>query len=104
MRSTTVGWLTSIVRVLPVTADHIWLNSARPEFRDSISHPMDPTKITPRNSPTPSANTTGARGRTDLGGGGTAGSLAMSQGYHSEAADPLSNCCWLESQETRRDR
>src|ERR1035438_7560668 len=43
MRSTTVGWLTSILRILPVTADHKWLNRDRPEFRDNINHPTEPT-------------------------------------------------------------
>src|SRR5579863_7225727 len=99
MRSTTVGWLTSMVRVLPVIADHRWLNSARPEFRDSSSPPIAPTPITPRSSPRTRASTTAARDRFNfedgvtLAGtaaemsGGTSGGSGIPQGYHSRALD-----------------
>src|ERR1700722_6807826 len=80
MRSTTVGWLTSIVRVLPAMADHMWLNSPRPESRDSISQPTEPTKIMPNNSPNTRANTTAARDRAGLEDGGS--SDGIQQGYH----------------------
>src|SRR5580658_1184729 len=73
MRSTTVGWLTSIVSVLPVIADHRWLNKARPEFRESTSQPIAPTQITPRNSPRISASTTAARDRFNFRVGGEDG-------------------------------
>src|ERR1700675_1101809 len=92
MRSTTLGWLTSMVMVLPVTADNKWLNSSRPEFRDSINHPSEPIAPTPRSSPMTSANTTAADDRADddradLGAGledwtPASGSLGMLQGYH----------------------
>src|ERR1700736_3543674 len=93
MRSTTVGWLTSILMVLPVAADNKWLNSSRPEFRDSINHPSEPIAATPRSSPMTSATTTAADDRADddradLGAGledwtPAPGSLGMEQGYHS---------------------
>src|ERR1700687_1508835 len=87
MRSTTVGWLTSILMVLPVAADNKWLNSSRPEFRDSINHPSEPIAPTPRSSPMRSANTTAADDRADLGAGlgdwrPASGSCGMQQGYH----------------------
>src|SRR6266849_2250 len=87
MRSTTLGWLTSMVMVLPVTADSKWLNSSRPEFRDSINHPSEPIAATPRTSPRTSANTTAADDRADLGAGledwtPASGSLGMEQDYH----------------------
>src|SRR6266496_997040 len=83
MRSTTVGWLTSMVRVLPVTADHIRLNRDRPEARESTNHPIEPTNITPSNSPTKRANPTVARDRGDWGGDGTRGSPGIPKDYHS---------------------
>src|ERR1700682_5710209 len=93
MRSTTLGWLTSMVMVLPVAADNKWLNSSRPEFRDSINHPSEPIAATPRSSQMTSANTTAAADRADddradLGAGledwtPASGSLGMEQGYHS---------------------
>src|ERR1700688_3875805 len=82
MRSTTVGWFTSIVRFLPVTADHIWLNRARPECRESISAPIEPTKITPRNTPRTSANPTAARDLAGLEIGGASISSGIQKGYH----------------------
>src|ERR1700691_170290 len=91
MRSTTVGWLTSMLRVLPVTADHIWFNPARPELRESISHPTQPKNIIPRKSPRTSAKPTATREREVLGDGGTSeftsGSGGIQQGYHSTSAD-----------------
>src|SRR5580692_4397476 len=72
MRSTTVGWLTSMLRTLPVTDDQTWLNKLRPELRDSINHAAEPTSTAPRSNPTTSANTT--EDREDVGG--------MSQDYH----------------------
>src|ERR1700683_466085 len=83
MRSTTVGWLTSILRVLPVAADHTWLNRARPELRDSISHPIAPKHSTPANNPMSRANTTPAENREALGERGlTSESCSILQGYH----------------------
>src|SRR5208337_3645788 len=83
MRSTTVGWLTSMLMVLPVTADNKWLNRARPECRDSINHPTEPRHRTPRSSPIRSANTTVAEDRADLGEWRPAsGSGGILQGYH----------------------
>src|ERR1700722_14858706 len=90
MRSTTVGWLTSMVRVLPVTADHIWLNRACPEFRESISHPIEPTTVTPRNSPRMRASTNPVRDRIPLLGDGRSGGLVIPQGYHSQGVDSSS--------------
>src|ERR1035438_6174433 len=92
MRSTTVGWLTSILRVLPVTADHKWLNRARPAFCDNINHPTEPTDSTPRNSPMTRANTTAAEDRAGLGEWGSAsGSRGILQGYHlgTRQVDPV---------------
>jgi hypothetical protein len=56
-----------MLRVLPVTADHRWPNKARPEFRDSINHPIEPTNSTPKNSPRMSANTIAAENRAGFG-------------------------------------
>src|SRR5450631_171643 len=84
MRSTTVGWLTSIVSVLPVTADHIWLSSARPPLRDSMNHPADPTNNTPSSSPTMSTNKSAPKDRAGFGAPRPAsGLLGIVQGYHS---------------------
>src|ERR1700688_4934123 len=96
MRSTTVGWLTSIVSVLPVIADHMWLNTDCPELRDSISHPIAPTNITPRNSPSKRANKTVARDRTGLEVGGRSGSLGILARLSSipwNSDDQPRNCC-----------
>src|SRR5260221_4662779 len=84
MRSTTVGWLTSIVSVLPVTADHMWLNSARPELRESISQPIEPTVTTPKKSPRMRASTTALRERVGLRGCNSE-LLGIAQGYHSQS-------------------
>jgi hypothetical protein len=65
MRSTTVGWLTSMVKVLPVIADHTWLKNDLPELRESTSHPMHPTNRTPRSNPRMSAQPTDTRDRED---------------------------------------
>src|SRR5580704_19685325 len=100
MRSTTVGWLTSILMVLPVAADNKWLNSSRPEFRDSINHPSEPIAATPRSSPRTSANTIAADDRADLGAGledwtPASGSLGMEQDYHpgdSRTANQIRGC------------
>jgi hypothetical protein len=46
-----------MLRVLPVTVDHMWLNNAGPELRDSISHPTEPTATTPRISAITKAHT-----------------------------------------------
>src|SRR5271155_3620699 len=51
MRSTTVGWLTSMVRVLPVTAENMRLNSVRPEVCDNIIHPAATSSSAPSNTP-----------------------------------------------------
>src|ERR1022692_446416 len=86
MRSTTVGWLTSILRVLPVIADHKWLNRVRPEFRDNTNHPTEPTDSTPRNSPMKRANTTAAEDRAGLGEWEPAsGSRGILQDYHPDS-------------------
>src|SRR5580700_3288774 len=83
MRSTTVGWLTSMLSTLPVTDDQTWLNKLRPEYRDSINHPSDPANNTPANNPTTSPNTTDAEDRTDLGDPRPASrSRTISQAYH----------------------
>src|SRR4029077_17859121 len=87
MRSTTLGRLTSMLMVLPVTADSKWLNSSRPELCDSINHPSDPIAATPRSSPRTSENTIAADNRADLGADledwtPASGSLGMEQGYH----------------------
>src|SRR6202451_3268067 len=58
MRSTTVGWLTSMLRTLPVTDDQRWLNKLRPELRESINHPAEPNSTAPKNNPTASASPT----------------------------------------------
>src|SRR5258708_32222216 len=87
MRSTTVGWLTSIVSVLQVTADHMWLNSVRPELRESNSQPIEPTAATPRNSPRIRAKTILARDRVSLEDWGRSGGLGIPQDYHSRAAE-----------------
>src|SRR6266446_7330332 len=97
MRSTTVGWLTSMLSVLPVTVDHMWLNHARPEFRDSITHPMEPTTITPRTSPMTSANPIAAEERlrlAELGPGSASGGLkrGIKKGYHQAGAIPVQVC------------
>src|ERR1700686_4381855 len=91
MRSTTVGWPTSKVRVRPVSADHIWLNKVRPESRDNINHPIEPTQNIPMNSPRMRAKTTVARDRADLEWGTESGSRGILQGYHqvSEQLTPL---------------
>src|SRR5450631_2135386 len=89
MRSTTVGWLTSMVRVLPVTADQRWPNRVRPDSRESISHPIEPAQNTPRNRPTMRGPTIATRDRADLGGGGRSGLLGMSQGYHSQVVEGI---------------
>src|SRR5580698_8747160 len=96
MRSTTVGWLTSIVRVLPVTADHTWLNRARPEVRESIRYPIEPTQITPRKSPAIRTDTTAVRDRTGLGDMGAAGALGILQGYHSHGGKRRGDFYWQE--------
>src|SRR5579863_902915 len=80
MRSTTVGWLTSMLRTLPVTDDQTWLNKLRPEFRDSINHPRDPANTTPTINPATSTNIT--EDREDAGG--------MPQDYHCVRRTPLS--------------
>src|ERR1700722_11120048 len=83
MRSTTVGWFTSMVRVLPVSADHMWLNRACPEARESINHQIEPTASTPRNRPRTRATTTAAEDRAGLAGREPAPtSEGMLQGYH----------------------
>src|SRR5580698_3261606 len=51
MRSTTVGWLTSMLRVLPVNADQAWVNNARPELRDSSNDSATPRPTIPTNNP-----------------------------------------------------
>src|ERR1700676_491855 len=89
MRSTTLGRLTSMLMVLPVAADNKWLNSSRPESRDSINHPSEPIAATPRSSPRTSANTIPADDRADRGAGledwrPASGSCGMQQGYHQE--------------------
>src|ERR1700685_702445 len=58
MRSTTVGWLTSMLRTLPVTGDQRWLTNPRPELRESITHPAEPNSTAPKNNPTASASPT----------------------------------------------
>src|ERR1700722_9652299 len=89
MRSTTVGWLTSMVSVLPVTADHAWLNSARPELRDRISSPTALTLTIPIRSPTRTANTIAGDDRGDFVEGRMASGLRdMLQGYH-WASEPV---------------
>src|SRR5579863_1088680 len=80
MRSTTVGWLTSMLSTLPVTDDQTWLNKLRPESRDSINHPRDPANTTPTINPATSANIT--EDREDVGG--------MPQDYHCEGRTLLS--------------
>src|SRR5579863_9894655 len=82
MRSTTVGWPTSIVRVRPVSADHIWLNKVRPESRDNINHPIEPRQNIPMNSPRIRAKTMVAKDRVGLEGGTASGSRGILQGYH----------------------
>src|ERR1700678_916236 len=83
MRSTTVGWLTSIERVLPVTADHTRLNKAGPELRDRINHPPAPAHTTPRNSPKTRATPTAAEDREGFGERTLAsGSGDILRGYH----------------------
>jgi|SRR5580692_5698132 hypothetical protein len=72
MRSTTVGWLTSMLRVLPVSDDHTLLRKFRPETCDSINHPRDPAKTTPTNNPATIANP--IENRDDAAG--------ISQDYH----------------------
>src|SRR5450631_2772198 len=86
---TTVGWLTSMVSVLPVTADQRWPNRVRPDSRESISHPIEPAQNTPRNRPTMRGPTIATRDRADLGGGGRSGLLGMSQGYHSQVVEGI---------------
>src|SRR5580700_9700105 len=51
MRSTTVGWFTSMLRVLPVNADQARVNNARPELRDSSNDSATPRPTTPTNNP-----------------------------------------------------
>src|ERR1700733_9215284 len=51
MRSTTVGWVTSMLRVLPVSADQAWVNNARPELRDSSKDSATPRPTIPANNP-----------------------------------------------------
>src|ERR1700734_3891528 len=68
MRSTTVGWLTLILRVRPVNAVHMWLKRLRPELRDNISHPIEPTQRTPRSSPPMRAAIIAAEDRAGLEG------------------------------------
>src|SRR5271168_3841965 len=106
MRSTTVGWLTSMLRVLPVTADHTWLNSPRPEPRDSITHPIAPTDSTPRNIPRMRASPTSALDRTGFAERGPAsGSCGMSQGYHQADGDrrPTNHDCSLVARTGTRE-
>jgi hypothetical protein len=87
MRSTTVGWLTSMLRALPVTADHRLPNQARPELRDSISHPIDPKNNIPRSSPTTSANKTEDCAALDESSPRSV-SRTIQQGYHQAVAPP----------------
>src|ERR1700722_5764262 len=51
MRSTTVGWLTSMVRVLPVTAENMWLSQPRPEACESAIQPMETRSTAPSSNP-----------------------------------------------------
>src|SRR5579863_9686771 len=87
MRSTTVGWLTSMLSVPPVTADHNWLNQARPELRDSTNHPIEPTNNIPRSNPMTSASKKEDRPRPGESSPASA-SRPIPQGYH-QAAAPL---------------
>src|ERR1035437_2944839 len=78
-----------MLRVPPGTADHKWLNRARPGFRDSINHPIEPTDSTPTSSPMMSANTTVAEDRADLAEWRPAsGSRGIVQGYHQAGCPP----------------
>src|SRR4029077_12112857 len=93
MRSTTLGRLTSMLMVLPVTADNKWLNSSRPELCDNINHPSEPIAATPRSSPRTSANTTAADDRADIRAGledwtPASGSLGIEQDYHPWTLEP----------------
>src|ERR1700757_568167 len=102
MRSTTVGWFTSIVRFLPVTADHIWLNRARPECRESSNAPIEPTKITPANTPRTSANPTSARDLAGLEIGGTSISCGIQKGYHRAESRQANQSAHSKASELRR--
>src|ERR1700722_440557 len=82
MRSTTVGWLTSMLRVLPVTADHIRLNTPRPDVCE-INHPIAPAHDSPKNNPTTRAAANEAEDRGRLAERKPAsGSTCIPQGYH----------------------
>src|ERR1700733_9730067 len=76
-----------MLRVLPVIAAHILLNMLRPELCESITHPTEPTKTTPRKSPSTRANPTATRARAGLEVCGLSESGSMQQGYHSTRGD-----------------
>src|ERR1700693_185477 len=70
-----------MLRVLPVTADQARLRKARPEVRDTITHPTEPTATMPSTSPRTSASTNEDRPRWPAEGL-TSGSRGIRQGYH----------------------
>src|SRR5882724_3267080 len=79
MRSTTVGWLTLMLRVLPVTADHMWINRSRPELRDSNSQPAEPLTSTPIRAPMASADRMAVKRRSGFLDGRPMGSGSIGE-------------------------
>ena len=67
-----------MLRVRPVTADHIRLNKAGPELRDSNRNPIRPATSAPRSSPMIRAATTD-EDRAALGGSGMSARLTPLQ-------------------------
>src|SRR2546425_3517358 len=79
MRSTTVGWLTLMLRVLPVTAHHMWINRSRPELRDSNSQPAEPLTSTPIRAPMASADRMAVKRRSGFSDGRPLGSGSIGE-------------------------